>query len=213
MSAARGPSRCCWFVRVAGPMTPPRDERTRLNQRNAVNSGPPSSNTCAASALTPKRAAKDFHRTAQPLRDGFPQHGGTGLELIEAVGSPALQLHLDTFHMNIEEKSQAAAISQGRQARVTSTRAAVIAARREAITRIEGHRRRAQSRRLRGRCGHRIIHAGRESHRPRRGYLASDRAESRSDRAEGIKVSAPRLEMNLLFQCGVGTERKSRSTK
>lgn len=33
-----------------------------------------------------------------------------GLELIEAVGSPALQLHLDTFHMNIEEKSQAAAI-------------------------------------------------------------------------------------------------------
>jgi D-psicose/D-tagatose/L-ribulose 3-epimerase len=33
-----------------------------------------------------------------------------GLELIEAVGSPALQLHLDTFHLNIEEKSQAAAI-------------------------------------------------------------------------------------------------------
>jgi D-psicose/D-tagatose/L-ribulose 3-epimerase len=33
-----------------------------------------------------------------------------GLELIEAVGSPALQLHLDTFHMNIEEKSLGAAI-------------------------------------------------------------------------------------------------------
>lgn len=33
-----------------------------------------------------------------------------GLELIEAVGSPALQLHLDTFHMNIEEKSLPAAI-------------------------------------------------------------------------------------------------------
>lgn len=33
-----------------------------------------------------------------------------GLALIEAVGSPALQLHLDTFHMNIEEKFQAAAI-------------------------------------------------------------------------------------------------------
>lgn len=33
-----------------------------------------------------------------------------GLELIEAVGSPALQLHLDTFHMNIEEKSLPTAI-------------------------------------------------------------------------------------------------------
>lgn len=33
-----------------------------------------------------------------------------GLEMIEAVGSPALKLHLDTFHMNIEEKNQAKAI-------------------------------------------------------------------------------------------------------
>ena len=33
-----------------------------------------------------------------------------GLKLIRAVGSPALKLHLDTFHMNIEEKNQAAAI-------------------------------------------------------------------------------------------------------
>jgi len=33
-----------------------------------------------------------------------------GLRLIKAVGSPALKLHLDTFHMNIEEKNQAAAI-------------------------------------------------------------------------------------------------------
>jgi D-psicose/D-tagatose/L-ribulose 3-epimerase len=33
-----------------------------------------------------------------------------GLKMIAAVGSPALQLHLDTFHMNIEEKNQAAAI-------------------------------------------------------------------------------------------------------
>ncbi|MEO1863544.1 MAG: sugar phosphate isomerase/epimerase family protein, partial [Verrucomicrobiia bacterium] len=29
-----------------------------------------------------------------------------GLRLIKAVGSPALKLHLDTFHMNIEEKNQ-----------------------------------------------------------------------------------------------------------
>ena len=33
-----------------------------------------------------------------------------GLKLIKAVGSPALKLHLDTFHMNIEEKISADAI-------------------------------------------------------------------------------------------------------
>src|SRR5215207_3511410 len=33
-----------------------------------------------------------------------------GLKLIKAVGSPAVKLHLDTFHMNIEEKNQADAI-------------------------------------------------------------------------------------------------------
>ncbi len=32
------------------------------------------------------------------------------LKMIKAVGSPTLKLHLDTFHMNIEEKSQADAI-------------------------------------------------------------------------------------------------------
>jgi D-psicose/D-tagatose/L-ribulose 3-epimerase len=32
------------------------------------------------------------------------------LEMLEDVGSPALKLHLDTFHMNIEEKHQADAI-------------------------------------------------------------------------------------------------------
>jgi len=33
-----------------------------------------------------------------------------GLRMIEDVGSPALKLHLDTFHMNIEEKDSAKAI-------------------------------------------------------------------------------------------------------
>jgi D-psicose/D-tagatose/L-ribulose 3-epimerase len=33
-----------------------------------------------------------------------------GLRLIKAVGLPNVRLHLDTFHMNIEEKNQAAAI-------------------------------------------------------------------------------------------------------
>jgi len=35
-----------------------------------------------------------------------------GLEMIHDVGNPALKLHLDTFHMNIEEKDPAAAIRQ-----------------------------------------------------------------------------------------------------
>lgn len=35
-----------------------------------------------------------------------------GLKLLKAVGSGALRLHLDTFHMNIEEKNQAAAIKK-----------------------------------------------------------------------------------------------------
>jgi D-psicose/D-tagatose/L-ribulose 3-epimerase len=33
-----------------------------------------------------------------------------GLKLLKAVGSPAVKLHLDTFHMNIEEKNQGEAI-------------------------------------------------------------------------------------------------------
>jgi D-psicose/D-tagatose/L-ribulose 3-epimerase len=33
-----------------------------------------------------------------------------GMKMIKDVGSPALKLHLDTFHMNIEQKDQAAAI-------------------------------------------------------------------------------------------------------
>jgi len=33
-----------------------------------------------------------------------------GLKLIKAVGSKSLKLHLDTFHMNIEERNQATAI-------------------------------------------------------------------------------------------------------
>ncbi|HVV71659.1 MAG TPA: sugar phosphate isomerase/epimerase, partial [Verrucomicrobiae bacterium] len=38
------------------------------------------------------------------------------LEMLEDVGSPALKLHLDTFHMNIEEKHQADAIRKAGKA-------------------------------------------------------------------------------------------------
>ena len=51
-------------------------------------------------ALEPiNRFASDFINTCEQ-----------GLEMIHDVGSPALKLHLDTFHMNIEEKDPAAAI-------------------------------------------------------------------------------------------------------
>ena len=33
-----------------------------------------------------------------------------GMKLIKAIGSPAVKLHLDTFHMNIEEKDSGVAI-------------------------------------------------------------------------------------------------------
>ena len=39
-----------------------------------------------------------------------------GLKMIRDVGSPALRLHLDTFHMNIEEKNQAQAIRKAGKA-------------------------------------------------------------------------------------------------
>ena len=38
-----------------------------------------------------------------------------GLQMIRDVGSPVLKLHLDTFHMNIEEKCQGAAIRKAGQ--------------------------------------------------------------------------------------------------
>jgi D-psicose/D-tagatose/L-ribulose 3-epimerase len=42
----------------------------------------------------------------------FINTGAQGLEMIHDVNSPALKLHLDTFHMNIEEKDSAATIRQ-----------------------------------------------------------------------------------------------------
>jgi len=42
----------------------------------------------------------------------FINTGAQGLEMIHGVNSPALKLHLDTFHMNIEEKDAAATIRQ-----------------------------------------------------------------------------------------------------
>jgi len=87
--------------------------------------------------------------------------------MIRQVAHPALKLHLDTFHMNIEEKNPAAAIrkagaSLGHFHACGSDRGtpgndemdwqAIAAA--------------AQNHRLPGRRGDRIFHPGCESHRP-----------------------------------------------
>ena len=40
----------------------------------------------------------------------FINTAAQAIEIVDRVGSPALGVHLDTFHMNIEEKDQAAAI-------------------------------------------------------------------------------------------------------
>jgi len=58
------------------------------------------------------RGKKLFIEPLNRFETDFLNTVAQGLALIEAVGSPALQLHLDTFHMNIEEKSPAAAIRQ-----------------------------------------------------------------------------------------------------
>jgi D-psicose/D-tagatose/L-ribulose 3-epimerase len=58
-------------------------------------------------------AAKGVQICVEPLNrfeTDFLNTCDQALRLIRAVRSPALRLHLDTFHMNIEEKNQAAAI-------------------------------------------------------------------------------------------------------
>jgi D-psicose/D-tagatose/L-ribulose 3-epimerase len=58
-------------------------------------------------------AAKGITICIEPLNrfeTDFLNTCDQGLKLLKAVKNPALRLHLDTFHMNIEEKDQAAAI-------------------------------------------------------------------------------------------------------
>ena len=96
------------------------------------------------------------------------------LKLVKDVGSPALKLHLDTFHMNIEEKNQAAAIrkagkllghfhacgsDRGTPGKTTSTGPSIAKALKDVA--------------LPGRRGDRVLHDGRESDRAGGGYLAA----------------------------------------
>jgi len=56
------------------------------------------------------RSKKIFIEPLNRFETDFLNTVDQGLALLEEVGSPAMQLHLDTFHMNIEEKSLPVAI-------------------------------------------------------------------------------------------------------
>ena len=62
------------------------------------------------SAYAEKRGVQIAVEPLNRFETDFLNTCDQGLKLIKAVGSPALKLHLDTFHMNIEEKNQATAI-------------------------------------------------------------------------------------------------------
>ncbi|RFC45701.1 MAG: D-psicose/D-tagatose/L-ribulose 3-epimerase [Verrucomicrobia bacterium] len=64
-------------------------------------------------ALAKHAADKGVELVVEPLNrfeTDFLNTCDQGLKLIKAVGAKNVKLHLDTFHMNIEEKNQAAAI-------------------------------------------------------------------------------------------------------
>ncbi len=62
------------------------------------------------SAYAEKRGVQIAVEPLNRFETDFLNTCDQGLKLIKAVGNPALKLHLDTFHMNIEEKDQATAI-------------------------------------------------------------------------------------------------------
>lgn len=62
------------------------------------------------SAYAAKRGRKICLEPLNRFETDFINTCDQGLKMIRAVKNPALTLHLDTFHMNIEEKNQAAAI-------------------------------------------------------------------------------------------------------
>jgi D-psicose/D-tagatose/L-ribulose 3-epimerase len=60
--------------------------------------------------LAEKRGRQVCMEPLNRFESDFINTCGQALRMVEDVGSPVLKLHLDTFHMNIEEKFQAAAI-------------------------------------------------------------------------------------------------------
>jgi D-psicose/D-tagatose/L-ribulose 3-epimerase len=67
-------------------------------------------NLCVLADYAEKRGRQICMEPLNRFETDFINTVDQGLKMIRDVGSPALKLHLDTFHMNIEEKCQAAAI-------------------------------------------------------------------------------------------------------
>ena len=61
-------------------------------------------------AYAEKKKIKIYIEPLNRFETDFLNTCDQGLKLIKDIGSKAVKLHLDTFHMNIEEKNQAAAI-------------------------------------------------------------------------------------------------------
>jgi D-psicose/D-tagatose/L-ribulose 3-epimerase len=64
-------------------------------------------------ALTSYAAERNIQLAIEPLNrfeTDFINTCAQGVQMVEEVGHPALSLHLDTFHMNIEEKNLAKSI-------------------------------------------------------------------------------------------------------
>ncbi len=114
-----------------------------------------------------------------------------GLKMIRAVASPALKLHLDTFHMNIEQKDQAAAIRKagkllghfhacGSDRGTPGKRSISIEAHCESVERPALQRRR----------GDRIFYHGREGDCARGGHLAADGTDAGRNRGQRREIPA-----------------------
>jgi ABC-type proline/glycine betaine transport system ATPase subunit len=82
------------------------DDRRRARARHRPAGGEPQ--RAGGLRRGPRRQAG--RRAAQPLRDQLHQPGRQAVEVVDRVDHPACGIMLDTFHMNIEEKSLGDAI-------------------------------------------------------------------------------------------------------
>jgi D-psicose/D-tagatose/L-ribulose 3-epimerase len=108
------------------------DQAAELDHATVI--GPVYSAVGRADAVEPKEYARQWKTVVKHLKEiakyaqkqgvtialeplnrfetDFINTADQGLKMIADVGSPALKLHLDTFHMNIEEKNQAKSIKK-----------------------------------------------------------------------------------------------------
>jgi D-psicose/D-tagatose/L-ribulose 3-epimerase len=109
------------------------------------------------------------------------------LRMIGDVGSDALQVHLDTFHMNLEEKDPALAIQKaGSRLGLLHASGSDRGTSRRRSDQLGPYFRRIGPHPLPGRHRHRIIHPGRQGYRQSGVYLASGRALERGDRSRRV---------------------------